>query len=116
MSKYHNTKAACEHGHIHDSKKEAVRCNDLHRLRDNGEISDLQIQVPYQLIPATEYENMPNERSMRYVADFTYRRGKNIVVEDVKSDETRKIPEYVNKRKLFKYLFCRNGGVIFLET
>ena len=38
------------------------------------------------------------------------------VVEDVKSDATRREREYVLKRKLFEARFCRNGDAIFFEN
>ena len=31
-SKYNASKMQCRQGHVHDSKKEAWRCNDLHQM------------------------------------------------------------------------------------
>jgi hypothetical protein len=39
------------------------------------------------------------ERASKYVADFTYMRDGKMVVEDVKSDATRKNRAYIQKRK-----------------
>ena len=50
-SKYRAEKAECLQGHKHDSKKEAVRCNKLHEALAKGEISDLQLQLSYELLP-----------------------------------------------------------------
>jgi hypothetical protein len=42
FGKYRAIKAQCNAGHTHDSKREAVRCNELHILQAAGEITDLQ--------------------------------------------------------------------------
>lgn len=119
-SKYNAKKTMCHHcGKPHDSKKEAVRCDELHRMQESGMICDLRTQVEIQILPATKYvhadSRMTNERKMGYKADFVYTEcasGKQII-EDVKGYQTK---EYKLKRKMVKYLFCRNGECVFLET
>lgn len=113
MMKYKSKKARCLAGHIHDSKKEAARCNELRLLQRAGAISDLRIQQKYELIPAQRYEGMPNERSCSYIADFTYFKDGIFVIEDTKGYKT---PEYVIKRKLLKQRYCSDGKAIFIET
>lgn len=111
--KYKSKKAKCRAMHIHDSKKEAARCNELQYLQRVGIISDLKIQQKYELIPALKYEGMPNERGCSYIADFTYFKDGIFVIEDTKGYKT---PEYVIKRKLLKQRYCSDGKAIFIET
>lgn len=111
--KYKSKKARCRAMHIHDSKKEAARCNELQLLQRAGAISDLRIQQKYELIPAQRYEGMPNERSCSYIADFTYFKDGVFIIEDCKGYRT---PEYKIKRKLVKQRYCSDGKAIFIET
>lgn len=113
MMKYKSKKARCRAGHVHDSKKEAARCNRLQLLQRAGAISDLRIQQKYELIPAHKYEGMPDERGCSYIADFTYFKDGIFVIEDTKGYKT---PEYVIKRKLVKQRYCSDGKAIFIET
>ena len=74
---------------------------ELMLLEKAGEIDGLRRQVKYELIPKQD-----GERACHYVADFVYtdlKSGK-VVVEDVKSEATRKDKAYIIKRKLMKYL------------
>lgn len=79
-----------------DSKAEAERYDELRLMLLAGEINDLQLQVPFELIPAQKARSR-TERACRYVADFVYTRNGEVVVEDVKGHRT---PEYIIKRKL----------------
>ena len=103
MAKYHSQKVKCSQGHIHDSKKEAARCNELTLLQKAGQISDMKQQVKFELIPSMKYDNMPNERQCIYIADFVYFKDGVMFVEDTKGFKT---PEYIIKRKLFKQKYC----------
>ena len=63
-------------GIVFDSKKEAKRYSELLLLEKAGEISDLQRQVKYVLIPA-QYAEVNGkrkciERECVYISDFTY--------------------------------------------
>ena len=49
------------------SKHEASRYLELRLLEQAGEIINLRLQVPFELIPKSKY-GMP----IRYIADFTY--------------------------------------------
>ena len=94
-SKYLNKKVVVN-GIEFDSKKEARRYQDLLLLLNAGKISDLQLQVPYELIPAQKEPptigpkggvkpGKTIERSVVYVADFVYKdEYGRTVVEDVK--------------------------------
>lgn len=100
-NKYHNEKTRTSDGVEHDSKKEARRWMELQLLQKAGEIEGLERQVKFELIPKQD-----GERSCCYIADFVYidtKTGK-VVVEDVKSEATRKDKAYIIKRKLMLYL------------
>jgi hypothetical protein len=91
-----------------DSQKEYKRYNVLKYLERAGEIKDLQRQVPYILIPKSQYG-----RDIKYIADFVYfdvEKGET-VFEDVKSEITRKNPVY----KLKKRLLAERYGIILKE-
>lgn len=111
MSKYKNLKV--NFGNItFDSKKESRRWQELCLLQRAGQITDLQRQVKFVLIP-TQYEKFPRystktgkrlkdgirtlEQECSYVADFVYMKDGKQVVEDTKGFKT---PEYIIKRKL----------------
>lgn len=95
MSKYKNRKTVIN-GIEFDSVKEARRYMELKLLERAGEISNLQRQVKYELIP-----KCGKERSVTYIADFVYREKGNTVVEDVKGARTK---EYILKRKLMNWV------------
>jgi hypothetical protein len=67
------------------SRKESVRYTQLKLYEKGGLISDLRLQVPYELIPKLVI-NGKTERAIKYVADFVYfdTVHKVEIVEDVK--------------------------------
>lgn len=94
-----------------DSKREAARYKELKLLERAGQIRNLALQVPYDLV-------VNGQKVGRYVADFRYRRVsppksdwdyRHPVVEDVKGMKT---PVYNLKKKLMKALH----GIEILET
>lgn len=110
-TKYKNLKV--NFGNItFDSKKESRRWQELCLLQRAGQITDLQRQVKFVLIP-TQYEKFPRystktgkrlkdgirtlEQECSYVADFTYMQDGKQVVEDTKGVKTK---DYIIKRKL----------------
>jgi hypothetical protein len=97
-NKYRNTKVTAD-GHLFDSKKEAARYSELKLLEAHGAITDLEIQPSFRLV-------VNNKLICRYVADFLYYENGFRVVEDVKSEITRKNPVYRIKKKL---LFALHG-------
>lgn len=114
--KYGNTKATID-GIFFDSKKEARRYAELKMMLRAGEISDLELQKKFELIPA-QYETVPRygkngkrlkdgkrciENSCVYKADFVYTDNKTgqIVVEDTKGFRTT---DYIIKRKLMLFV------------
>lgn len=104
MSKY-NAKKVIVDGITFDSKKESKRYLELKQMQENGEIHDLQLQVPFELIPPFEIEidgKKRKRRRMEYIADFVYYINNVKVVEDVKG---RKTEVYKIKKKIFEYKF-----------
>lgn len=113
--KYHNTKTEID-GIVFDSKKEAKTYLMLKEMEANGEITDLRLQVPFELIPPV-YETVRKQlktktkevkkcvqRATYYLADFVYTHvgtGKTVVV-DVKSPITKKNPAYILKKKMMR--------------
>ena len=104
MSKYGNIKTITSDGIKHDSQKEANRWCELKLLQRAGKISDLQRQVPYELLPKQD-----GERAVHYVADFVYVENGREVVEDAKGKRTK---EYILKRKMMLYFH----GIKIKET
>lgn len=108
-NKYNNLKTYRD-GIAFDSKREAIRYTQLKLLLDAGEISDLERQVKFVLIPTQREPDIIGPRGGRkpgkliekecfYVADFVYidnRTGEK-VIEDTKGMRT---PDYLIKRKL----------------
>lgn len=111
-SKYGNRKTVVN-GIEFDSRKEAVRYQELRLLERAGKISGLRLQEKFILIPSqreasTEvYKSGPQkgrrkpgkllEKECSYIADFCYTENGEIVVEDTKGFRTE---AYKIKRKL----------------
>jgi hypothetical protein len=95
-SKYRAQKVDAD-GLTFDSKKEYNRYKELKLLLKAGEIGFLACQVEYTF-------NISGAKVASYIADFQYTDTKTgeLIVEDVKSDVTRKLPVYRLKRKLMQ--------------
>ena len=106
-----------------DSKKEARRYVELDLLLQAGEISELELQKEFELIPS-QYEYFPRygktgkrlqdgkrcvEKSCVYVADFVYKdKNGQLVVEDVKGyrdPASAAYAKFVIKRKLMLWRY-----------
>lgn len=113
MKNKYKAKKTLFNSRLYASKKEAQRAAELQLMEKAGVITNLQEQVPFELIPA-QYEYFERygkkgkrlkdgrrclERSVDYVADFVYTENDKVVVEDAKSPATR-TKDYVIKRKL----------------
>ncbi len=110
--KYGNNKIEVD-GITFDSKREASRYIDLSLLEKAGEISNLRMQVKYELIPTQREPDIIGpkggvkkgkiiEKECAYYADFVYAdKDGNTVVEDTKGFRT---PEFVIKRKLMLWI------------
>lgn len=100
MTKYGNRKVIRD-GIEFDSIKECQRYCELKLMQRAGVISDLQMQVPFELIPTQRIDGKVVERPVTYIADFVYKQDGQKVVEDTKGYKT---PEYIIKRKLMLYV------------
>lgn len=100
--KYGNTKVV-DGGIKFDSKAEHKRWQYLVMLQKAREISDLRLQVRFELIPAQVAPSGKKERATVYIADFAYVTSAGArIVEDVKGCVT---PEFRLKRKLMLHVF-----------
>lgn len=108
-SKYNNKKIEID-GIIFDSRREANRYKELKLLEKSGEISNIERQKRFELIPKQKDANGRVVRACSYVADFVYidKEGHQIV-EDVKGMRT---DLYKIKKKLMLYIH----GVTVIET
>lgn len=99
--KYGNTKVV-DGGITFDSKAEHKRWQYLVLLQKAREISDLKLQVPFELIPPQVAPSGKKERATVYIADFAYVTSAGArIVEDVKGAVT---PEFRLKRKLMLHV------------
>lgn len=115
-NKYKAQKTPCMNGHVHDSKKEAERCNELHFLQRANQICSLEIQKVFPILGSEKYDKpMKNEQKVDYKADFYYYdlHLQKWVIEDSKGHRTK---DYILKRKLVKHLYCHDGKTVFIET
>lgn len=108
--KYHNKKVEYE-GIVFDSLKEKRRYCQLQIMEKSGIISDLRLQVPFELIPAVYEDEVIQmktkskvkkrcvQRATTYVADFVYKRDGETIVEDTKGFRTK---EYELKKKMMR--------------
>lgn len=103
-NKYHNKKVTLDNITF-DSDKESKRYTYLKQLENNNEITGLELQKVFELIP-----KQSDERAVKYIADFYYKTADGQeIVEDTKGWAT---PDYIIKRKLFKYKF---KDIVFSE-
>lgn len=125
MRKYRNRTVTVD-GVKYASKKECDRWLELSFLQRSGRITDLEFQVPFELIPA-QYRTIETgerykkndpargiragdpktkdvclEQSCVYVADFVYKENGVQVVEDTKGVRTS---DYIIKRKLMLWRY-----------
>ena len=111
-NKYRNQKTLVD-GLVFDSRKEAVRYGELKLMEKAGEISELELQPRFTLLPSFRRDGK-TIRKIEYVADFKYRNKEDAeIVEDVKSEITRKNPVYRIKKKLLLY---RYKDIVLIES
>ena len=107
-NKYHAKKVVFD-GITFDSRKEGLYYLKLKDMERRGEISELRLQVPYELLPAIYRDEIVHlktkdkvikrliQRAVTYVADFVYvQDGKEIVI-DAKG---MRLPDYILKKKM----------------
>lgn len=102
MNKYSNKKTVVDDIQF-DSKLESVRYGELKILEKAKIITDLRLQVGFELIPSY-VKNGKKVQGIKYVADFVYydREKEKTVVEDTKGMKT---DVFKLKKKLFEYKY-----------
>ena len=89
-------------GYKFDSRKELERYRALRLLERGGAVTDLKVHPRYEIIPTLRsLDGRVIFRSAHYTADFSYKTPDGrLVVEDVKSEFTRREKDYILRRKL----------------
>ena len=100
-SKYGNKKVVID-GIKFDSKREAQRYGALQLMLKAGLISNLRLQVPYQI-------TVNGMKVCKYIADFVYNDNGKEIVEDVKGVRTE---GYILKKKRMRACL----GVVIVEV
>ncbi len=105
-SKYGNKKITA-FGLKFDSRGEYQRYTFLKDAENRGLISNLKCQVPFKI-------DVNGMHICKYIADFTYLKKDSLelIIEDFKSEFTRKNPIYRLKKKLMEASF----GIIIREA
>jgi hypothetical protein len=113
-SKYGSRYTECKSGHRHDSKREAVRCNELRLLEATKAIKNLKFQPVFPLQPEFEFAGK-KYRAIKYFADFSYydNEREKFVVEDTKGKRTY---AYTIKMKMLLYIMRDRDDFEFMET
>ena len=111
-----------------DSRAEMARYIELVQMQRVGLINGLQRQVKYEIIPAirvqkeialktkTKVVERVEEKAAHYTCDFQYFQNGVLVIEDAKSEATRKEKDYVLRRKLMKHLIQEQNEVAGREA
>lgn len=103
FQKYGAKKTPCQSGHVHDSRREASRCNDLHRLLRAGEITHLELQQQFWFTINGVTLKHKNGHRVGVNIDFTYReKDGRAIAEDSKGFVVRDWPL---RRAVFCALF-----------
>lgn len=109
--KYNNTKVEYD-GIKFDSKKEMQRYLVLKTAEENGLISNLQLQVRFELIPAVKEEYIEHLKTkdkiktktvqlpITYTCDFMYDKEGETIIEDIKASPKMLPKEYTLKKKM----------------
>ena len=107
-TKYNNIKTEFD-GIKFDSKKECARYAVLRLLERGKVISDLKLQVSFELAPSVIVAGRKRP-PLRYICDFTYIENGQLIVEDVKGGSLTQA--YIIKR----HLMASVHGIKILET
>lgn len=97
-NKYKNKKVVYD-GIKFDSKKEGAYYLKLKLLEEKGIISDLKLQVKFELQPKFQFGNK-TIRAINYIADFTYIQDNKLHIVDTKGVRT---DVYKLKKKMMEY-------------
>ena len=111
-----------------DSRAEMARYIELVQMQRVGLINGLQRQVKYEIIPAirvqkeialktkTKVVERVDEKAAHYTCDFQYTQDGVLIIEDAKSEATRREKDYVLRRKLMKHLIQEQNEVAGREV
>ena len=111
-----------------DSRAEFWRYAELLEMQRKGLINGLQRQIKYEIIPAirvqkeialktkTKVVERVEEKAAHYTCDFQYTQDGVLVIEDAKSEATRKEKDYVLRRKLMKHLIQEQNEMVGREA
>ena len=99
--KYRNKKIEYD-GYTFDSIKEKSWYIKFKLMQQAGDITNLELQKEYELMPKFECKGKKYKK-MSYYADFVYKQDGKIHVVDVKSEATKKDKVYLIKKKLLVY-------------
>jgi len=111
-NKYHAKKVEFD-GIIFDSKKEGMHYLKLKDMQNRGEIENLRLQVPFELLPAIYKDEIVHlktkdkivkklvQRAVNYVADFVYEKDGVQYVIDAKG---MRLSDYILKKKMMRSL------------
>ena len=115
-NKYKNKKVIYD-GIEFDSKKEANRYKELKLLEKYNKIKDLKLQEKILLQEGFRYKGKAIIK-IEYICDFKYydNEKEKTIIEDVKSDITRKDKTYVIKKKLLLHEIKDNEDIEFVEV
>lgn len=94
MSKYNSIKTEVD-GFLFDSRAESYRYTELKLWEKTGEITDLELQPKFPII-------VNDKKIAVYIADFRYKHGQEVIIEDVKGVKT---PVYRLKKKLVEAIY-----------
>ena len=99
MNKYRAKKVSLD-GYVFDSKAEARRYAELRLMQKSYDIEVLQVHPIFKLF-------VNGIKIASYIADFRYvdLHKKKLIVEDVKSPATAKLPAFRMKKKLMLALY-----------
>ena len=115
-NKYNNKKVFID-GIKFDSRKEGERYKVLRQYEQNKTISDLNLQVKYELIPSIKESHIEQlktkqktiyktvQLAINYICDFSYIKGNEIVLEDVKASPKMLDKVYLIKEKLMRWRY-----------
>jgi hypothetical protein len=103
VSKYHNRRTTVDNIEF-ASKKESQYYSYLKLLLKSKQISDLKMQVPFELQPAFTDNMGKKQREIKYICDFTYfDKSIKLHVVDVKGFAENTTYRLKKKMFMFKY-------------
>jgi hypothetical protein len=100
--KYKAKGSVCHEGHKHPSKREAVRCDELHLLQACGQITNLRVEPQFFFVVNGSQLKHAKGRRAGYKPDFFYVEDGQEVAEDVKGFAARDFPL---RSALFRHLY-----------